>query len=394
MRKSSKAPATLPEDSTSVATGNKNSAVPLRKLPEMRFARELAALKHRDVGMATPLNWQLSPIAVRDFICGAPQPISHDWEGETVNTVISQKFYGDDALVERAIVTLMSQRGLMLVGEPGTAKSMLSELLAVAIGGTSTLTVQGTAGTTEDQIKYAWNYALLLAEGPSDRALVPSPIFTAMKTGKIARFEELTRCAAEIQDSLISILSEKNLYVPELGDAGLLLAAPGFNLIATANLRDRGVSEMSSALKRRFNFETIHPIADRELEKTLIDQQVRELMAERQLTLTPPPDVLDLLVTVFQELRQGRTQEGTPLEKPTAVMSTAEAVGVALSALLDASYFTHGDMTAAHVARQIGGTVFKDDNDDWRRFQQYLATIGKMRAKTHDQWKAFYQALK
>ncbi len=364
----------------------------LRALPEIRFARELLALQYRDRDTPKPLNWQLSPVAVRDFICGTTESVAHDWQGNLTETPISRKFYGDDALVERAIVTLMSHRGLMLVGEPGTAKSLLSELLTVAICGTSILTIQGTAGTTEDHIKYAWNYALLLAEGPSPKALVPSPIFTAMKTGKIARFEEITRCPAEIQDSLISILSEKHLFIPELGEQGLLQATLGFNLIATANLRDRGVSEMSSALKRRFNFETIYPIADKDLEKTLIEQQVNALMSERQWTVMWQPEVLDLLVTVFQELRHGRTLDGTPIEKPNAVMSTAEAVGVAFSALLDARYFASGELTPTQIGRQISGTVFKDDADDLRRFQQYLATVVKIRARNHTHWKQFHQA--
>ena len=50
---------------------------------------------------------------------------------------------------------------------PGTAKTWVSEHLAAAISGDSTLVVQGTAGTPEEAIRYGWNYARLLAEGPS-----------------------------------------------------------------------------------------------------------------------------------------------------------------------------------------------------------------------------------
>ena len=74
------------------------------------------------------------------------------------------------------MVTLAGERGLLLVGEPGTAKSMLSELLAAAISGTSALQVQGTAGTTAEHLRYGGNYALLLARGPQPEALVPSPV--------------------------------------------------------------------------------------------------------------------------------------------------------------------------------------------------------------------------
>lgn len=222
----------------------------LRPPAEVFYADELAALGKADRERRPP-GWQLSPRAVRSFICGAKKP------------AIERKFFGDDVLVERAIVGLAGNRGLLLVGEPGTAKSMLSELLAAAISGRSTNTIQGTAGTTEDQIKYSWNYALLLAEGPSPKALVPGALHVGMSQGTLVRFEEITRCPPEIQDTLVSVLSDKLMTIPELhGDERVLLARPGFNVIATANIRDRGVHEMSSALKRRFNFETVHPIGE------------------------------------------------------------------------------------------------------------------------------------
>ena len=204
-----------------------------KPLMEMRYADELAALRKQDTG-AKPANWQLSPRAVRAFILGQSEPIELD--GRLVT--ITPKFFGDDALVERAIITLAGNRGLMLVGEPGTAKTMLSELLSAAICGISTNTVQGTAGTSEDNIKYSWNYALLLAKGPIKEALVPSPVYIGMKRGIITRFEEITRCPLEIQDSLISIMSDRVLNIPELGEEGLLFASSGFNVIATANTRD------------------------------------------------------------------------------------------------------------------------------------------------------------
>ena len=66
-------------------------------------------------------------------------------------------------------------------------------------------------------MRYSWNYARLLAEGPTPQALVPSPVMRAMAEGKIARVEELTRLPSDVQDTLITILSEKTLPIPELG---------------------------------------------------------------------------------------------------------------------------------------------------------------------------------
>src|SRR5262245_41420230 len=290
----------------------------LRPPAEVHFADDLAALAKSDKDPRPP-GWKLSPRAVRSFICGSKTP------------KIARKFFGDDVLIERAIIGLAGNRGLLMVGEPGTAKSMLSELLAAAISGCSTNTIQGSSGTTEDQIKYSWNYALLLAEGPTPRALVPGPLHVGMSLGQIVRFEEVTRCPPEIQDVLISILSEKLMMVPELqGDARILLGKPGFNVIATANVRDRGVHEMSSALKRRFNFETVHPIGELAQEVNLVAEQCQHLLRESAAEVKVERDVIEVLVTAFHDLREGVTADGVQVEKPATVMSTAEAVSGAL----------------------------------------------------------------
>lgn len=351
----------------------------IRPAAEQRYAAELGALAAQD-RYPKPAGWRLSPRAVRGFLLGDPK------------LGVSRKFYGDDPLVDRAIVSLMSQQGLMLVGEPGTAKSLLSELLAAAICGTSALVVQGSAGTTEDHIRYGWNYALLLAEGPSERALVPSPVLNAMRSGRIVRFEEITRCPPEVQDALISILSEKALALPELGPDFVASAAPGFNVIATANLRDRGVHEMSSALKRRFNFETVHPIADVAFERELVLKQLAERLGAGGVSVSGERDVAEILVRTFQDLRTGRTAEGTSLNRPDAVMSTAEAVNVLHAAALEAIYLDDGRLSAAHVARQLQGVVLKDSPDDGKRFRAYVDHIVKERAGRSGAWKEFYQA--
>lgn len=355
----------------------------LRQPAEKVHAEELARLAEKDDAPRPP-GWQLSPRAVRRFVLG------DDKLG------VSRKFYGDDALIDRCIVTLMSDRGLLLVGEPGTAKSMLSELLAAAISGRSTCSIQGTAGTTEDQIKYGWNYALLLAEGPTPRALVRGPMLQALQSGWLCRFEEVTRVQPEIQDSLISLLSDKLLQIPELGGAeSTVFAARGFNVLATANIRDRGVHEMSSALKRRFNFETVRPIADRKLETQLIRERTEALLRHAQIEVEFRPDVVDLLVTTFHDLRQGVTAEGVVVEKPTAVMSSAEAVSVGYAACLDAHYFGDGSVGGEHVARQLIGTVLKDNPDDGKKLRHYFDVVVKQRASKlagAAQWKRVFDA--
>src|SRR5215218_6213982 len=211
----------------------------LRAHAENAYAGELVALAAAD-DRPRPPSWRLSPWAVTTYILGGTLP----------NGVrITPKYLGSERLVEIAVASLATDRALLLLGVPGTAKTWLGEHLAAAISGTSTLVVQGTAGTPEEALRYGWNYARLLAEGPTRAALVPSPILRAMEEGSLARIEELTRIPSDVQDALISILSEKTLAIPELDQE--VQARPGFNIIATANNRDKGVNELSSALKRR-----------------------------------------------------------------------------------------------------------------------------------------------
>ncbi|MGY3678570.1 ATP-binding protein [Streptomyces sp. TE33382] len=362
-----------------VAAGASGPADVQRPPAEVRYADELAALRAGDSDPRPP-GWELSLRAARRFVIG---------DG---STGVSRKFVGNPSLVDRALVTLATSRGLMLVGEPGTAKSLLSELIAAAVSGISTLTVQGGAATTEDQIKYGWNYALLVAEGPSPRSLVPAPMLRGMAEGRIVRFEEITRCPLEVQDSLLSLLSERVVAIPELpGDDGMVFARQGFNVIATANTRDRGVNEMSAALKRRFNFETVFPIPDLDTELTLVEAEVTTLL--RRSGVEPPPDrdVLEVLVGTFRELRAGAgSKGGAGPDRPSAVMSTAEAVSVA-HAVGVRGWFLRGEPgSAADVVAALAGTAAKDSPEDLARLRRYLEQ--QVPRRRGPQWQALYDA--
>lgn len=357
---------------------------------EVKYKEELEALKSNDMGRR-PENWMLSPKAVRTFILGSTQPI--EYEGKEVR--IGKKYYGNDVLVERCIVTLAGNRGLMLVGEPGTAKTMLSELLSAAISGVSTNTIQGTAGTTEDMIKYSWNYALLLAKGPSREALVPAPLYIGMERGILTRFEEITRTPAEIQDSLISVMSDKILNVPELGDSGFLFARPGFNVIGTANTRDKGVNEMSSALKRRFNFETVMPVREVAVEKQIIINEVNQLARESHVHMEADEDVAQLLASTYHELREGISSYGHRIDKPSAVMSTAEAVSVYYQTMLTGYYYGEKRMSVDCLVQNLVGAVSKENKEDLGKVREYFNTVVKDKSgKEGGLWKEYYEARK
>ncbi len=346
---------------------------------EVAFAGELARLKEADAALPKPVGWAMTPRSVVDFILGDP------------TRKLTPKFVGRRNFLERCVVALATNRGLMLIGEPGTAKSWLSELLAAAISGDSTLTVQGSAGTTEDAIKYSWNYALLLAEGPSPRSLVPAPMYRGMTDGKIVRFEELTRCPLEMQDVMLSILSDRVMAIPELPDESRsLFAKAGFNVIATANTRDRGVNEMSAALKRRFNFETVHPIADIRDEMALVQRETDKLLARAGVPTMLTPDMTEILVVAFHELRNAKEEGGKALEPLTTAMSTAEAIATGYSAGLHAWFYGGGPAGARHLAQHLAGTALKDSPDDIKRLRHYFNHVVK--DKKGELWRALYEA--
>ena len=366
------------------ATTTASTASPMMQRPpaEVLHKAELDRLRDDDVtsGLPKPPGWALSMQSVRRFILGDER------------LQIGAKFVGHPSLVDRAMVTLATTRGLMLVGEPGTAKSLLSELLAAAVSGTSTLTIQGGASLTEDQIKYSWNYALLVAEGPSLRALVPAPLYRGMQLGRVVRFEEITRCPIEVQDALLSMLSDRVLAVPELGDDdnAMLYAQDGFNVIATANTRDKGVNEMSAALKRRFNFETVFPIPDFQTELDLVRRETDRLLAKSGVPTRPSEDLLHVLVTTFRELRAGETGDGHSMEKLTTVLSTAEAVSVAHAVGVRGFYLRGDGGSAFDIVEHLAGTAAKDNKDDLKRLRTYLEQrVGKRRGA---QWQALYEA--
>lgn len=357
-----------------------------KPLAENRYADQLGALSEADKNNRKPEGWKLSPRAVRTFILGSRSPI----EG----VEIDQKFYGDDAMVERAIVTLAGSRGLMLVGEPGTAKTMLSELLSAAICGCSSNTVQGSAGTTEDNIKYSWNYALLLSKGPVKEALIPAPVYRGMSEGIVTRFEEITRCPLEVQDTLISIMSDRVMNVPELsGNESLLFAKSGFNVIGTANTRDKGVNDMSSALKRRFNFETVKPIKNVKLEAKIISEQCEKLLAEAGIRAEIQTDAAEVLATVFGELRSGTSFEKAKAPKISSVMSTAEAVSVYFQSALDAEYYGDGEISANKLTENLLGVVVKENGDDLPKLREYYSGAVKLRAEKYGGiWERLYES--
>src|SRR5689334_10441810 len=350
----------------------------LRQHAETLFAQELDELKKQDSDQK-PVNWVMSPRAVVTYLIGGK--LKNGFE-------VTPKYIGNKRLMEIAVATLTTDRALLLYGLPGTAKSWVSEHLSAAVSGDSTMIVQGTAGTSEEAIRYGWNYARLLAEGPSQGALVETPVMRAMKDGKIARIEELTRIGADVQDTLITILSEKTLPVPELNTE--VQAVKGFNVIATANNRDKGVNELSSALKRRFNTVILPVPESMDEEIDIVKRRVESFEKVMELPAEPPAlQEIRRIVTIFRELRSGVTIDGkTKIKTPSGTLSTAEAISVVNNGLAMAAYFGDGQLKAADLAAGIIGSVVKDPVQDKLVWQEYLETV----VKTREDWKDIYRA--
>lgn len=363
----------------------------LRQPSEVLYRAELEALKQNDPDPA-PTNWAMSPRAVLMFVLGG-KAMKAKIDGKDVQVQLTRKFFGDDSVVERAIVTLASERALLLVGEPGTGKSWLSEHLAAAISGTSILTVQGTAGTTEEHIKYSWNIARVIAEGPNTENLIPSPTMVAMRSGKLLRFEEITRCLPDVQDSLVSLLSDKAIAIPELPDASMVWAKAGFNVIATANTRDQGVNELSAALKRRFNYIHIPVISDHKTEVEIVQKRAGELLQRYDMPVSLPPPIIELLTTVFREIREGKTDDGVSVKKPTTTVSTAEAISVAIDAALYSRFFGSGQVGASDIARNLVGSIVKEDINDLAVLKEYAVLVAKRRGDKDKNWQDFHDTV-
>ncbi|KFL88889.1 hypothetical protein AmDm5_2891 [Acetobacter malorum] len=355
----------------------------LRLLAEESYAGELKALAAEDTGHKPP-GWILSPRQVVTYLMGGTA---------ADGTLITPKYVGSRALMETAVATLATDRALLLLGMPGTAKSWVSEHLAAAITGDSTLVIQCTAGIDENQIRYGWNYAKLLADGPSREALVQTPLMRAMEAGKICRFEELTRMGSDVQDTLITVLSEKMMPVPELNTA--VHARRGFNIIATANNRDKGVNELSSALKRRFNV-VVLPLPERQDEEiAIIVKRVGEMAAT--LDLPAPPNVAEeaaRVVSIFRELRAGETEDGkVALKSPSGGLSTAEGIAVMVGGISQATFFNDGKLTPGTLAASMIGAVIKDPVQDRVVLGEYLETVLKKKAGFEDYYTALTELL-
>ncbi|NOT37568.1 MAG: AAA family ATPase [Saprospiraceae bacterium] len=352
----------------------------IRQSAEVLYKKEFEALVKAD-NNPKPANWQMSPWSVVQYIIGGKLK-----DG----TEISPKYVGKKSLIEICVATLLSERALLLTGVPGTAKTWISEHLAAAISGNSGLFVQGTSGTHEDAIKYGWNYASLIAHGPTREGLIPSVIMKAMETGGIARIEELSRIPTETQDALISILSEKNIIIHELEK--IIEGNKGFNIIATANDLDRGIYEMSSALKRRFNIVQMPLPENLEEETKIVRYRVQQM---GRLIEAPLADLkekqIQTLLTLFRELREGKTEDKkTKIRACKTSLSPAIAISIIHEARIHAHYFDNNEIRNDYLVKGLIHTLRQEGEEELQILQEYNESVLKKRTE----YKEWYNLIK
>jgi len=210
-----------------------------------------------------------------------------------------------------------------------------------------------------------------------------------MERGAIARFEEISRCSSEVQDALISILSEKYISIPEL--AAETEAVRGFSIIATANTRDRGVNDMSAALKRRFNIIVLPTPADLETEVNIVSRRVKEISASYNIKAhLPGRESVIKIVTIFRELRQGATlDKSQKVKPPSSVISTAEAISLLTNGMALAASFGSGEVSEGDLAAGLQGAIVKDEDKDKIVWKEYLENVMKKRGAD---WRKLFNA--
>lgn len=350
----------------------------LRERKENLYKDELDALQKNDKGLK-PENWYLSPRAVLQFIRG----------GEEIGGVnITPKYIGNSHLVETAIATLATDRALLLTGVPGTAKSWLAEHLSAAVSGKTSHLIQGSSATAEEDLLFGWNYASLIAKGPSEEALVPGPVYRAMEAGAICRIEELSRIPAMIQDNLLSLLSEKVIVVPELQLE--VRARKGFNIIATSNDKDKGTYPLSDALKRRFNTVRM-PFPDTlEEEVDIVSFKLQSDTVQFSDEVELSRKEIERVVQVYRELRSGQTLDGKQKISTTeSVLSTAEAISTLEHCIYMAGFFGNSKVGARELAATLPGSIVKNPDKDEKPWMDYKRLVLAKR----EEWKDLYDEL-
>lgn len=313
------------------------------------IAEEISLLQKYDKGIKLPY-WILSPKAVFDFIVGTTLP-----DG----SVILPKYIGQHDKIQLAIASLMTGRPLLLTGLPGTGKSLLSRLLAIAINGQAKHTVYGSAGVSENAIKYNWNYALLIANGTNREALIPSPVLAGMEAGELVRIEEFSRLTTEVQDAFIGILSEKEMAIPELNT--VIVAKDGFNIIATSNTQDSGLFEMSAAIQRRFNIVELSPPESEEEENDIVLQQLLQNNV-LQIDQTVLAQYVHQLVSFYRYMRAAKLAENNQLSGYQ--YSSADAI--AMVATLLSGQFIFPEKKIIDTMKKEIATLLKKESESIR----------------------------
>ena len=172
------------------------------------------------------------------------------------------------------------------------------------------------------------------------------------------------------------------------GNDNIVFARPGFNFIATANSRDRGVNDLSTALKRRFNFVTIPTVTNKKQERDIVTFRTQELLARSRFQVELPPALLDILLQTFADLREAATAATSEDQKLESALSTAEQIGVLEDAVLHSKFFGDSSLRPETLAASLVGGLVRRIPEDVTVLNKFWHAVVEKRAGK-DEWGDF-----
>ena len=229
--------------------------------------------------------------------------------------------FGQQTVIEEALVTLLAGGHGLLVGVPGLAKTKLVETLGKVLG-LNARRVQFTPDLMPADI-----LGSEVLEETADRRrsfrFVPGPIFA-----QLLMADEINRASPRTQSALLQAMQEHHVSI-----AGERYNLPEpFHVLATQNpLEQEGTYPLPEAQLDRFLMQIDVPYPDRAAEKQILiettgdkDQEARQAMTTEDLLTTQRlvrrlpvgEQVVEAILDLVRSARPGRATRRSPSTSP------------------------------------------------------------------------------
>jgi MoxR-like ATPase len=176
-----------------------------------------------------------------------------------VRAAIGQVIFGQQDVIDQALVTILSGGHVLLVGVPGLGKSRLVEALGTVLG-LATKRVQFTPDLMPADI--TGSEVLDDTEGRRSFRFVPGPVFC-----QLLMADEINRASPRTQSALLQAMQEQRVAV---GGTEHRLPRP-FHVLATQNpIEQEGTYPLPEAQLDRFLLEVTVTYPDEAAERQMI----------------------------------------------------------------------------------------------------------------------------